>query len=66
MDIQFDMKYCLIIILIAGYQVSSSELISLGLNAEFASMLLVVLVGGFTLIGGLGATFYVSYFIIHW
>ena len=31
-----------------------------GLSAEFASMLLVVLVGGFTLIGGLGATFYVS------
>ena len=25
-----------------------------GLSAEFASMLLVVLVGGFTLIGGLG------------
>ena len=33
-----------------------------GLSPEFASMLLVVLIGGYTLIGGLGATFYVSYF----
>ncbi|XP_023321777.1 urea-proton symporter DUR3 [Eurytemora carolleeae] len=33
-----------------------------GLSQEFASMLLVVLVGGFTLVGGLGGSFYVSYF----
>ena len=28
---------------------------------EFSSMLLAVLIGGFTIIGGLGGTFYVSY-----
>jgi len=40
------------------------ELISLvsDLSPEAASMLLAVVIGGYTLIGGLGATFYVSYF----
>merc|ERR1712012_208695 len=32
------------------------------LSPELASMLLAVVIGGYTLIGGLGATFYVSYF----
>ena len=32
------------------------------LSPEAASMLLAVVIGGYTLIGGLGATFYVSYF----
>ena len=31
------------------------------LMPEFSSMLLAVLIGGFTIIGGLGGTFYVSY-----
>ncbi|XP_013388210.1 urea-proton symporter DUR3 [Lingula anatina] len=33
-----------------------------GLNMEMACMIMAVIVGGYTLIGGLGATFYVSYF----
>ncbi len=33
-----------------------------GLSPELAAMLLAVVIGGYTLIGGLGATFYVSYF----
>ena len=32
------------------------------LSPELAAMLLAVVIGGYTLIGGLGATFYVSYF----
>lgn len=32
------------------------------LNLEFASMVLVAIIGGYTFIGGLGATFYMSYF----
>ena len=32
------------------------------LNIEMASMIMAVVIGGYTLIGGLGATFYVSYF----
>ncbi len=32
------------------------------LSPELASMLLALVIGGYTLIGGLGATFYVSYF----
>ena len=33
-----------------------------GLSPEMAAMLLACVIGGYTLIGGLGATFYVSYF----
>ena len=33
-----------------------------GLSPELAAMLLACVIGGYTLIGGLGATFYVSYF----
>ena len=33
-----------------------------GLSPELAAMLLASVIGGYTLIGGLGATFYVSYF----
>ena len=33
-----------------------------GLSPELAAMLLATVIGGYTLIGGLGATFYVSYF----
>ena len=33
-----------------------------GLSVELAAMLLAAVIGGYTLIGGLGATFYVSYF----
>ncbi|XP_023324732.1 urea-proton symporter DUR3 isoform X2 [Eurytemora carolleeae] len=33
-----------------------------GLSPEAAAMLLAAVIGGYTLIGGLGATFYVSYF----
>ncbi|XP_013388214.1 urea-proton symporter DUR3 [Lingula anatina] len=33
-----------------------------GLNMEMACMIMALIVGGYTLIGGLGATFYVSYF----
>jgi len=33
-----------------------------GLSPELAAMLLAAVIGGYTLIGGLGATFYVSYF----
>ena len=32
------------------------------LSPELAAMLLAAVIGGYTLIGGLGATFYVSYF----
>ena len=32
------------------------------LSPELAAMLLASVIGGYTLIGGLGATFYVSYF----
>ena len=32
------------------------------LSPELAAMLLATVIGGYTLIGGLGATFYVSYF----
>ena len=32
------------------------------LSPETAAMLLAAVIGGYTLIGGLGATFYVSYF----
>ena len=32
------------------------------LSPELATMILTVIIGGYTLIGGLGATFYVSYF----
>ena len=32
------------------------------LSPEAAAMLLAAVIGGYTLIGGLGATFYVSYF----
>jgi len=32
------------------------------LSVELAAMLLAAIIGGYTLIGGLGATFYVSYF----
>ena len=32
------------------------------LSIEFAAMLVAAVIGGYTLIGGLGATFYVSYF----
>jgi Na+/proline symporter len=33
-----------------------------GLSPELSAMLLAAIIGGYTLIGGLGATFYVSYF----
>ena len=33
-----------------------------GLSPELASMLLAIIIGSYTLIGGVGATFYVSYF----
>ncbi|XP_071147925.1 uncharacterized protein [Mytilus edulis] len=33
-----------------------------GLNVEFATVLVVAVIGTYTFIGGLGATFYVSYF----
>jgi Na+/proline symporter len=33
-----------------------------GLSPELAAMLLALVIGGYTLIGGLGATFYVCYF----
>uniref|UniRef100_A0A0K2TLS5 Urea-proton symporter DUR3 n=1 Tax=Lepeophtheirus salmonis TaxID=72036 RepID=A0A0K2TLS5_LEPSM len=33
-----------------------------GLSPELSAMLLAAVIGGYTLIGGLGATFYVSYF----
>ena len=45
---------------VAGTAVLNS-LVS-GLSPELAAMLLAVVIGGYTLIGGLGATFYVSYF----
>ena len=32
------------------------------LSPEMATMVLATVIGGYTLIGGLGATFYVSYF----
>ena len=45
---------------VAGTAVLNS-LVS-GLSPELAAMLLASVIGGYTLIGGLGATFYVSYF----
>ena len=33
-----------------------------GLSPKLAATLLAAVIGGYTLIGGLGATFYVSYF----
>merc|ERR1719151_491243 len=45
---------------IAGTAVLNSLVADLG--PELAAMLLAAVIGGYTLIGGLGATFYVSYF----
>ena len=42
-------------------QISLFSLVA-DLSPELAAMLLAVVIGGYTLIGGLGATFYVSYF----
>ena len=33
-----------------------------GLSVEFATVLVAAVIGSYTFIGGLGATFYVSYF----
>ena len=45
---------------IAGTAVLNSLVADL--SPELAAMLLATVIGGYTLIGGLGATFYVSYF----
>ena len=45
---------------IAGTAVLNSLVADL--SPELAAMLLAAVIGGYTLIGGLGATFYVSYF----
>jgi len=45
---------------IAGTAVLNSLVADL--SPELAAMLLASVIGGYTLIGGLGATFYVSYF----
>jgi len=47
-------------LLLAGTAVLNS--LVAGLSPELAAMLLAAVIGGYTLIGGLGATFYVSYF----
>jgi len=47
-------------LLIAGTAVLNSLVADL--SPELATMLLACVIGGYTLIGGLGATFYVSYF----
>ena len=56
--------FCVLKLLLSLYIIKVFELISLvsDLSPEAASMLLAVVIGGYTLIGGLGATFYVSYF----
>ena len=53
-----------IIIYVYQDQVCLSSLFSLvaDLSPELAALLLATVIGGYTLIGGLGATFYVSYF----
>jgi Na+/proline symporter len=33
-----------------------------GMNVEFATMIITLVMGSYSYIGGLGATFYVSYF----
>ena len=45
---------------IAGTAALNSLMIDL--SPELAAMLLAAVIGGYTLIGGLGATFYLSYF----
>ena len=47
-------------LMIAGTAVLNS--LVKDLSPELATMVLTVVIGGYTLIGGLGATFYVSYF----
>ena len=55
---------CICFVVFAGLLVEATEAINLlvkDLMPEFSSMLLAVLIGGYTIIGGLGGTFYVSY-----
>ena len=60
------LAYCFFtnFVIFAGLLVDATRAIDLlvkDLMPEFSSMLLAVLIGGFTIIGGLGGTFYVSY-----
>ena len=60
------LAYCFFtnFVIFAGLLVDATGAINLlvkDLMPEFSSMLLAILIGGFTIIGGLGGTFYVSY-----
>ena len=60
------LAYCFFtnFVVFAGLLVEATEAINLlvkDLMPEFSSMLLAILIGGYTIIGGLGGTFYVSY-----
>ena len=52
---------CILSSTVSCPQPASSSLVK-DLSPELAAMLLASVIGGYTLIGGLGATFYVSYF----
>ena len=60
------LAYCFFtnFVIFAGLLVDATGAINIlvkDLMPEFSSMLLAILIGGFTIIGGLGGTFYVSY-----